>query len=341
MLPTNIAKGAPPRRAPCYGGAVYAIVVGDGAGAPLEWRRVADPQPQPHEALVRIHATAVNRADLLQRRGGYDPPPGAPPWLGLEMAGVVASAGPCAAGFAAGDRVCSILPGGGYAEAVAADPRYLMPLPEALSFVEGGGLPEVFLTAYVNLFMEAGLAAGETVLVHGGASGVGTAAIQLARRAGATVCVTARSAAKLAACRELGAQVTANHATEDWAQVIAAAAGGVDVILDCVGADYLARNLRLLRPARAAGVHRYPGRQRGGTAHRRPDAQAAADHRLGAALRAARRRRPPSAPASSATSAPRWRRASCSRSSTRSCPCSRRSRPMPWWPTTATSARWC
>ena len=227
---------------------MYAIVVGDGAGAPLEWRPVADPQPQPHEALVRIHATAVNRADLLQRRGGYDPPPGAPPWLGLEMAGVVASAGPRAAGFAAGDRVCSILPGGGYAEAVAADPRYLMPLPEALSFVEGGGLPEVFLTAYVNLFMEAGLAAGETVLVHGGASGVGTAAIQLARRAGATVCVTARSAAKLAACRELGAQVTANHASEDWVQVIAAAAGGVDVILDCVGADYLARNLRLLRP---------------------------------------------------------------------------------------------
>ena len=227
---------------------MYAIVVGDGAGAPLEWRPVADPQPQPHEALVRIHATAVNRADLLQRRGGYDPPPGAPPWLGLEMAGVVASAGPRAAGFAAGDRVCSILPGGGYAEAVAADPRYLMPLPEALSFVEGGGLAEVFLTAYVNLFMEAGLAAGETVLVHGGASGVGTAAIQLARRAGATVCVTARSAAKLAACRELGAQVTANHASEDWVQVIAAAAGGMDVILDCVGADYLARNLRLLRP---------------------------------------------------------------------------------------------
>ena len=208
---------------------------------------MADPEPQPHEVLVRIHATAVNRADLMQRRGGYDPPPGAPPWLGLEMAGVVASVGPRAQGFAAGDRVCSILPGGGYAEAVAADPRYLMPLPEALSFAEGGGLPEVFLTAYVNLFMEAGLAAGETVLIHGGASGVGTAAIQLARRAGATVCVTARSAAKLAACRKLGAQVTANHATEDWVEVIGAAAGGVDVILDCVGGAYLARNLQLLR----------------------------------------------------------------------------------------------
>ena len=225
---------------------MHAIVTGEGEGAPLEWRPVADPQPQPHEVVVRIHATAVNRADLLQRRGGYEPPPGAPPYLGLEMAGVVTAAGPRAHGFAAGDRVCSILAGGGYAEAVAADPRYLMPLPEALSFIEGGGLPEVFLTAYVNLFMEAGLAAGETVLIHGGASGVGTAAIQLARRAGATVCVTARSAAKLTACRELGAQVTANHTTEDWAKVIAAA-GGVDVILDCVGADYLARNLQLLR----------------------------------------------------------------------------------------------
>ena len=208
---------------------------------------MADPEPQPHEVLVTIHATAVNRADLLQRRGGYDPPPGAPPYLGLEMAGVVAAVGPRASGFTVGDRVCSILTGGGYAEAVAADPSYLMPLPEALSFTEGGGFPEVFLTAYVNLFMEAGLAAGETVLIHGGASGVGTAAIQLARRAGATVCVTARSEAKLEACRQLGAQVTANHATEDWAEVIGAATGGVDVILDCVGADYLARNLQLLR----------------------------------------------------------------------------------------------
>ena len=228
-------------------GSVHAIVVGAGADAPLEWREVPDPQPQSHEVLVQIHATAVNRADLMQRRGGYDPPPGASPYLGLEMAGVVTAVGPQAEGFAAGDRVCSILPGGGYAEAVATDARYLMPLPEALSFPEGGGLPEVFLTAYVNLFMEAGLAAGETVLIHGGASGVGTAAIQLARRAGATVCVTARSAAKLAACHELGAEVTANHATEDWVEVIGAAAGGVDVILDCVGGEYLARNLELLR----------------------------------------------------------------------------------------------
>ena len=135
---------------------------------------MADPEPQPHEVLVTIHATAVNRADLLQRRGGYDPPPGAPPYLGLEMAGVVAAVGPRAQGCAVGDRVCSILTGGGYAEAVAADPSYLMPLPEALSFTEGGGLPEVFLTAYVNLFMEAGLTVGETVLIHGGASGVGS-----------------------------------------------------------------------------------------------------------------------------------------------------------------------
>lgn len=213
----------------------------------MQWQEVADPEPQPHEVLVRIHATAVNRADLAQRRGGYDPPPGAPPYLGLEMAGEVAAVGARAEGFAVGDRVHSILGGGGYAEAVAADASYLMPLPDALTFTEGGGLPEVFLTAYVNMFMEAGLAAGETVLIHGGASGVGTAAIQLARHAGATVCVTARSEAKLAACRELGADVAVNHATGTWEQEIAAAAGGVDVILDCVGASYLARNLGLLR----------------------------------------------------------------------------------------------
>ncbi len=226
---------------------MHAIVVGSGAEAPLQWRQVADPEPKPHEVLVRIHATAVNRADLAQRRGGYDPPPGASPYLGLEMAGEVAAVGAQAEGFAVGDRVYSILGGGGYAEAVAADPSYLMPLPDALSFTEGGGVPEVFLTAYVNLFMEAGLAAGETVLIHGGASGVGTAAIQLARHAGATVCVTARSEAKLAACRALGAEVAVNHTTGQWEEAIAAAASGVDVILDCVGASYLARNLGLLR----------------------------------------------------------------------------------------------
>ena len=226
---------------------MHAIVVGSGAEAPLQWRQVADPEPKPDEVLVRIHATAVNRADLAQRRGGYDPPPGASPYLGLEMAGEVAAVGAQAEGFAVGDRVCSILGGGGYAEAVAADPSYLMPLPDALSFTEGGGLPEVFLTAYVNLFMEAGLAAGETVLIHGGASGVGTAAIQIARHAGATVCVTARSEAKLAACRALGADVAVNHTTGQWEEEIGAAAGGVDVILDCVGASYLARNLGLLR----------------------------------------------------------------------------------------------
>ena len=230
-----------------YAAAVHAIVVGSGERAPLQWQEVADPEPRPHEVLVHIHATAVNRADLAQRRGGYDPPPGAPPYLGLEMAGEVAAVGARAEGFAVGDRVYSILGGGGYAEAVAADPSYLMPLPDALTFAEGGGLPEVFLTAYVNMFMEAGLSAGETVLIHGGASGVGTAAIQLARRAGAKVCVTARSETKLAKCRELGAEVAVNHTSGRWGEAIAAAAGGVDVILDCVGASYLARNLALLR----------------------------------------------------------------------------------------------
>jgi putative PIG3 family NAD(P)H quinone oxidoreductase len=227
---------------------MHAITVGEGPDHNLEWQEVLDPEPGQHEVVVEIHGTAVNRADLLQRRGNYPPPPGASPYLGLEMAGVVTSLGPTARDCSIGDRVFSILGGGGYAEAVAADSRYLMQLPAALSFVEGGAAAEVFLTAYVNLFIEAGLQPGETLLVHGGASGVGTAAIQLATRAGATVCVTARSEAKLAACRELGAASAINHTDGDWvAAVREATAGGVDVILDCVGGAYLAGNLAALR----------------------------------------------------------------------------------------------
>ena len=225
-----------------------AIMVGDGPENALEWREVPDPRLGTHDVLVQIQATSVNRADLLQRRGSYPPPPGASAYLGLEMAGIVAELGAGTTGFAVGDRVFSILGGGGYAEAVAADSRYLMHLPPALSFEEGGAAAEVFLTAQVNLFTEAALQPGETLLVHGGASGVGTAAIQLAVRAGATVCVTARSEAKLAACRGLGATVAVNHSEGDWvAAVKDATGGGVDVILDCIGGAYLDGNLAALR----------------------------------------------------------------------------------------------
>ena len=236
---------------------MHAIVVGDGPELPLRWAEVPDPVVGDGEALVDIHATSVNRADLAQRSGSYPPPPGAPPYLGLEMSGVITElpAGGGGGGghggrpLAVGQRVCAILGGGGYAEQVAVDVRHLMPLPESLTTLEGGAVAEAFLTAYVNLFVEAGLRRGERLLIHGGASGVGTAAIQLAVHEGITVCVTARSARKLDACRSLGASVAVNHMESDWpAAVTAATEGGVDVVLDCVGGSYLERNVAVLRP---------------------------------------------------------------------------------------------
>lgn len=230
---------------------MQAIVVGDGPEFLLRWTEVADPVAVAGEALVEIHATSVNRADLAQRCGNYPPAPGAPPYLGIEMAGVI-SALPGEADadcpFAVGQRVCAILGGGGYAEQVAVDVRHLLPLPESLTTPEGGAVAEAFLTAYVNLFLEAGLLSGERLLVHGGASGVGTAAIQLAVHEGATVCVTARSDRKLQACRSLGAAVAVNHTESDWSEeVMDATGGGVDVVLDCVGGSYLERNVAVLR----------------------------------------------------------------------------------------------
>lgn len=194
----------------------------------LEWAEVPDVVAGPDEVLVRIHAAGVNRADLLQARGQYAPPPGASEILGLEMAGVVEPGG---------ERVCSLLPGGGYAERVAVHRQMLLPLPEHWSFVEGAAVPEAWLTAFVNLFLEGGLQAGETALIHAGASGVGTAAIQLARDAGARVLVTVRSVDKSERCRELGAEVVPPAHGEK-----------VDLILDCVGGSYLPANIESLKP---------------------------------------------------------------------------------------------
>ncbi len=222
-------------------------VVFDQPGDPdvLRVGEAPDPQVTEDELLVRVHATAVNRADLLQRRGAYPPPPGASPILGLELAGeVLRPAGP----WRAGDRVMAVVTGGGYAELAAVPQGVALPIPDQFSYVEAAAIPEAFLTAFLNLFTLGRLQAGETVLIHAGASGVGTAAIQLARAAGARVFATAGSAAKLALCRELGAELAINYRDEPFQARVSAATGGrgVDLILDFVGAPYWEANLAAL-----------------------------------------------------------------------------------------------
>ncbi len=206
-----------------------------------------DPQPRAAEILIDVHASAVNRADLMQARGLYPAPPGASPILGLECAGVVAGAG--GAGFRPGDRVMALLAGGGYAERVAAPAGSVMPIPERLSFEEAAGVPEVFLTCYLNLFQIAGAPPGGAALVHGGGSGIGTAAIQLLREAKVRSLVTAGSDAKCKRCLELGADVAINYNDGDFApRVLEETQGqGVDVVLDSIGAPYLAAHLACLK----------------------------------------------------------------------------------------------
>jgi putative PIG3 family NAD(P)H quinone oxidoreductase len=199
--------------------------------ADLTWTAVADPEPGPGEVLIDIEATAVNRADLLQAQGNYPPPPGAPEYLGLECSGVTAE----------GDQVCALLAGGGYAEKVAAPRGQLLPIPKGVDLIDAAGLPEVACTVWSNLTWVAHLQAGETVLIHGGGSGIGTFAIQYAKALGATVVTTARSE-KHAKLRELGADRTIDYRTEDFSGVHA------DVILDIIGAAYLEKNVAALNP---------------------------------------------------------------------------------------------
>ena len=220
------------------------------AGGPevMRWDQVPDPQPGPGEVLVDVVASAVNRADLLQRQGHYDPPPGTSPYPGLECSGRVAALGDGVEGWAVGDEVCALLTGGGYAEKVAVPAGQLLPLPTGVDLVEAAGLPEVTCTVWSNVFMLAGLRPGETLLVHGGASGIGTMAIQLGRAMQARVAVTAGSPEKLARCHDLGAQILVNHREEDFVEQVRSATDdrGADVVLDLIGAKYLARNLEVL-----------------------------------------------------------------------------------------------
>lgn len=225
---------------------MHAITVQD--DQQLDWQQVPDPAVGPDDVLIRTCATAVNRADLVQRAGAYAPPPGASPILGLECSGVVEAVGAKVRRYSPGDEVCALLAGGGYAEKVAVPEGQVLPVPDGISLTDAAGLPEAFATAYLNLYMEGRAQPGERLLLHAGASGVGTAGIQLARMLGNPVWVTAGSDVKISRCIEFGAAAGHNRqqgsfaeAVHDWTD-----GAGMDVILDPVGGAYLADNLRSL-----------------------------------------------------------------------------------------------
>ena len=220
-----------------------AIEGGKGPASALHAAQIPRPQPTDGQILIRVKAAGVNRPDILQRMGGYPPPPGSPDTMGLEVAGEVAVG---AGRWKAGDKVCALLGGGGYAEYAVVDARHALPIPAGLSFVEAAGLPETVFTVYANVFEHGGLKAGETLLLHGATSGIGVTAIQMAKAAGAKVIATGRGADKAATAKALGADVAVDVTTQDFAE-IAKAEGGVDVVLDMVGGDYIPKNLDALK----------------------------------------------------------------------------------------------
>jgi putative PIG3 family NAD(P)H quinone oxidoreductase len=221
-----------------------------GAGAPdvLVLAKGPVPKPQSGEVLVKVAAAGVNRPDVFQRQGNYPPPPGASPILGLEIAGTVVALGDGVRDPALGDRVCALVTGGGYAEYCAAPAPQCLPVPAGFSMVEAAGLPETFFTVWSNVFLRGRLLPGETILIHGGSSGIGTTAIQLAHHFGARVIATAGSDEKCDACRRLGADEAINYRTTDFVKRVKDLTGGkgVELVLDMVGGDYLQRNLSAL-----------------------------------------------------------------------------------------------
>ncbi|MFG3253934.1 NAD(P)H-quinone oxidoreductase [Streptomyces sp. NPDC048172] len=228
---------------------MHAITIPEPGGPEaLEWAEVPDPEPGEGEVLVEVTASGVNRADVMQRRGFYDPPPGASPYPGLECSGRITALGPGVSGWNVGDEVCALLAGGGYAEKVAVPAGQLLPVPRGMDLTTAAGLPEVTCTVWSNVFMVAHLRPGETLLVHGGSSGIGTMAVQLAKAVGARVAVTAGSKEKLDRCAELGADILINYREQDFVEELRAATDGhgADVILDIMGAKYLERNVAAL-----------------------------------------------------------------------------------------------
>jgi putative PIG3 family NAD(P)H quinone oxidoreductase len=241
---------------------MHAITIPEPGGPEaLVWTEVPDPEPGEGEVLIEVAASAVNRADLLQRQGFYDPPPGTSPYPGLECSGRIAALGPGVSGWSVGDEVCALLSGGGYAEKVTAPVGQLLPIPAGVDLVAAAALPEAVCTVWSNLFwfdggnftssnvfMIAHLSPGETLLVHGGSSGIGTMAIQLAKAVGARVAVTAGTKEKLDQCAELGADILINYREQDFVEEIKRATDGkgAEVILDIMGAKYLDRNVKAL-----------------------------------------------------------------------------------------------
>jgi putative PIG3 family NAD(P)H quinone oxidoreductase len=227
---------------------VRAVVVTEPGGPEvLEVREVPDPQPKPDEVLVDVAAIGINRADLLQRQGNYPPPPGAPSYLGMECSGTIAAVGQSVAGWSIGDEVCALLSGGGYAEKVAVPVGQVLPVPAGVALIDAAALPETTCTVWSMVFgKHAGrLQPGERLLVHGGTSGIGTMAIQIARARGAVVYTTAGTPRKVAFCRELGAELAINYRDEMFEDRVAQETDGqgVDVVLDNMGASYLPRNM--------------------------------------------------------------------------------------------------
>jgi putative PIG3 family NAD(P)H quinone oxidoreductase len=244
---------------------MHAVVITEPGGPEvLHWTEVPDPRPGRGEVVIDVAAAGVNRADMMQRQGHYPPPPGAPPYPGLECSGTIAAVGEGVTGWQPGDQACALLAGGGYAEKVAVPAGQLLPVPESTTLIEAAALPETVCTVYANVFQGARLAKGGILLVHGGSSGIGTTAIQLGKLAGAVVAVTAGSPEKLDACRRLGADITINYREDDFAEALLEATGGhgADVILDIIGAGYLARNIAALAPdGRIANIGLQQGRR--------------------------------------------------------------------------------
>ena len=226
------------------------IRTGDGGPEVLQLAEAPSPTPTATQILVDVHATALNRADTIQRRGGYPPPPGESDIIGLEIAGTVSAMGDAVkGGISKGDRVFGLVGGGGYAEQAVIDYRMAMSIPEAWSFEEAAAVPEVFFTANENIFTLGKLSAGETILIHAGGSGVGSAGVQISQHAGATVFITAGTPEKINRCKELGATEGINYKTTDFVTEIQRLTDGqgVDVVLDFIGAPYFERNLSILK----------------------------------------------------------------------------------------------
>ncbi|HZB29119.1 MAG TPA: NAD(P)H-quinone oxidoreductase [Streptosporangiaceae bacterium] len=238
---------------------MFAIVIRKPGGPEaLEWAEVDDPVAEAGQVILDVVASGVNRADTMQRRGLYPPPEGVVPYPGLEASGRISEVGPGVRDWQVGDEVCALLGGGGYAERVAVPAGQLLPIPSGVGLVEAAGLPEVACTVWSNVFMRTRLTAGETFLVHGGGSGIGTMAIQLARAVGARVLCTVGSAEKAARCRELGADLAMNYNEEDFVE-----AAPIDVILDNMGAEYLPRNVQALATGGRLAVIGLQGGARG------------------------------------------------------------------------------